>query len=73
MQKGSRIDFPFFCIGALCRSFAVAAIFSVKLLLLKRFTLRNCLRYGESKRADNGWRVCRTDNFAIIAKLSFVD
>ena len=40
MQKGSLVDFPFFCIGALCRSFAVAAIFSVKLLLLSKFLLR---------------------------------
>ena len=63
-KKGSRVDFPFFCIGALCRSFAVAALFFVRLFLLRKFTLRNYLRYGESKRAGNGWRVCRTDNFA---------
>ena len=40
MQKRRSLFPSFFCIGALRRSFAVAALFSVKLFLLSRFALR---------------------------------
>ena len=36
---------------------------------MKKYLLRCRLSYGESKRAGNGWRVCRTCNFSFVKKL----
>ena len=36
---------------------------------MKKYLLRCRLSYGESKRAGNGWRVCRTCNFSSREKL----
>ena len=46
------------------RSFADDAFLPCNTRLLRKYLLRSRLSYGESKRAGNGWRVCRTDNFA---------
>ena len=35
-----------------------------------RVFLRIYFTYGESKRAGNGWRVCRTCNFSFVRKIA---
>ena len=37
---------------------------------MKKYLLRCRLSYGESKRAGNGWRVCRTRNFSFTRKIA---
>ncbi len=37
---------------------------------MKKYLLRCRLSYGESKRAGNGWRVCRTCNFSFVRKIA---
>ena len=37
---------------------------------MKKYLLRCRLSYGESKRAGNGWRVCRTCNFSCVRKIA---
>ena len=37
---------------------------------MKKYLLRSRLSYGESKRAGNGWRVCRTCNFSFTRKIA---
>ena len=37
---------------------------------MKKYLLRSRLSYGESNRAGNGWRVCRTCNFSFVKKIA---
>ena len=67
IEKGELENSPLFT--WLYRSFADEAFLPCNTRLLKKYLLRIYFTYGKSKRAGNGWPVCRTRNFSRYEKL----